>query len=252
VLSVRTVESHVAAAYRKIGVGGRTAAPPPRRTCSGTASTETPYRDGGTTQRPEAGRWAGLAGRLQNGGGSGRGFVFLHGLTFDRQMWSPALDALPSQSPGLALELPGHGDSPPLARHNLEDVVAAVHEAVHAAGLEAPIVVGHSIGGLLATLYAARYPAGGRGQRRTAPELARAVRASGTLGRAAASWARVRRRVVDVPGQHAHGARSRRRPRSAAGGRAGSAGHGGELLGRRIARLTGVLRSIAASSSAVP
>jgi pimeloyl-ACP methyl ester carboxylesterase len=69
-------------------------------------------------------RAAGLTGRAHGDeGASGAPFVLLHGLTFDSRMWGP------------------------------------VHEAVLDAGLDAPIVVGHSIGGSLATNYAAKHPA---------------------------------------------------------------------------------------------
>lgn len=58
-------------------------------------------------------------------------------------------------------DLPGHGASAARAAHGLEPVVEAVHEAVRAARLEAPVVVGHSVSGLLATLYAGRHPTRG-------------------------------------------------------------------------------------------
>ena len=85
-------------------------------------------------------------------------FVFLHGLTFDRHMWDTAVAGLPTGARALAVDLPGHGHAPALARHHVEDVVEAVHAAVQAAGMDAPILVGHSVGGLLATVYAARHP----------------------------------------------------------------------------------------------
>jgi len=107
-------------------------------------------------------RWAGLAGRAQGSGPHlGAPLVFLHGLTFDHHEWDPILAALPSDLPALALDLPGHGDSTELMRHNPGDVVEAVHAAVIAAGLDAPIVVGHSLGGQLASVYAGSHPAGG-------------------------------------------------------------------------------------------
>jgi pimeloyl-ACP methyl ester carboxylesterase len=40
-------------------------------------------------------------------------------------------------------------------------VAQAVHAAVLDAGFDSPVLVGHSLGGLLATLYAARYPVAG-------------------------------------------------------------------------------------------
>lgn len=112
-----------------------------------------------TTQASRV-RWADLAGRPHgDGNASGRSFVFLHGLTFDHRMWDPVMEALPSDHHAIAFDLPGHGGSPALPSHDLEVVVDAVHEAVLAAGLEAPIVVGHSIGGPIASLYAVKYPA---------------------------------------------------------------------------------------------
>ncbi len=61
----------------------------------------------------------------------------------------------------LALDLPGHGATPLLPERGLEPVVDWVHDAVTAAGIEAPIVVGHSIAGPIATIYAFQHPAAG-------------------------------------------------------------------------------------------
>jgi pimeloyl-ACP methyl ester carboxylesterase len=107
-------------------------------------------------------RWAGLAGRERGQGGSGgRTFVLLHGLTFDHRMWEPVLEALPEQHHGIALDLPGHGGSPPSGIPGLVAIVEAIHAAVLDAGIGDPIMVGHSIGGPLATIYAATYPSAG-------------------------------------------------------------------------------------------
>jgi pimeloyl-ACP methyl ester carboxylesterase len=59
----------------------------------------------------------------------------------------------------LALDLSGHGDSPALRSHYLEVVVDAIHEAVFAADLDAPILVGHSIGAGVAGTYVTKHPA---------------------------------------------------------------------------------------------
>ena len=86
--------------------------------------------------------------------------VLLHGLTFDHRMWEPAVDALRARDPGrrvLVLDLPGHGDSPPQPTCDLEDVAAAVASAVEDAGLDSPVLVGHSIAAVIATVYATRY-----------------------------------------------------------------------------------------------
>ncbi len=105
-------------------------------------------------------RWAGLAARPHGDeDAGGRPFVFLHGLTFDHRMWEPVLQALPEGHRAIAFDLPGHGASPAVAQRGLQPVVEAIHDAVVAAGLDAPIVVGHSISGPLAMIYAATYEA---------------------------------------------------------------------------------------------
>jgi pimeloyl-ACP methyl ester carboxylesterase len=90
--------------------------------------------------------------------------VLLHGLTFDRTSWHPVLAELTALDPGrrvLALDLPGHGESPPWPDYDLEPIADAVHRAVAGAGLSPPVLAGHSAGGVIATIYAARYPAAG-------------------------------------------------------------------------------------------
>jgi pimeloyl-ACP methyl ester carboxylesterase len=61
----------------------------------------------------------------------------------------------------LAVDLPEHRGSPARASYPLDAVVAAVHRAATEDGIEAPVVVGHSLGGALATSYAATYPTRG-------------------------------------------------------------------------------------------
>ena len=107
-------------------------------------------------------RWAGLFGRERPGRDPfARAFVLLHGLTFDHRMWGPVLEALPRDHRAIAFDLPGHGGSPMLPEPGLGPVADAIHEAVLEAGLDSPVVVGHSIGGPIAAIYASRYPSSG-------------------------------------------------------------------------------------------
>src|SRR3954467_11401593 len=107
-------------------------------------------------------RFGNLAGRLHGDPGTGgTPLVLLHGLTFDRRMWDPVLAALPAGRPALALDLPGHGASPGIEGRGLAPVAEAVHASVRAAGLERPIVVGHSIGGPIAGIYASQHDVAG-------------------------------------------------------------------------------------------
>ena len=73
--------------------------------------------------------------------------LLLHGLTFDRAMWRSTLAELESIDPGrraVAIDLPGHGDSPDASSYLPEAIAEQVHDAADAAGLESPVVVGHS------------------------------------------------------------------------------------------------------------
>jgi pimeloyl-ACP methyl ester carboxylesterase len=119
-----------------------------------------PLETASTTGSAARIRWAGLAGREHGDeAASGRPLVLLHGLTFDRRMWDPLLEVVPDRQRVIAFDLPGHGGSPPLSEPGLAPVVEAIHEAVLAAGIDRPILVGHSIGGPLAAIYAATFPA---------------------------------------------------------------------------------------------
>ena len=90
--------------------------------------------------------------------------VLLHGLTFDRSLWRPSLAELYRIDPGrrvLALDLPGHGASPGWPSYDVQSLARGVHRAAEEAGLQSPVVVGHSISGVIATAYAAQYPTRG-------------------------------------------------------------------------------------------
>ncbi|WP_431922270.1 alpha/beta fold hydrolase [Amycolatopsis tucumanensis] len=84
--------------------------------------------------------------------------VLLHGLTFDRAMWGPLVRALRGRRV-VALDLPGHGASPRRESYDPAEVADVLHGAVTAAGLRRPVLVGHSVGAVVAAVYAAKYPA---------------------------------------------------------------------------------------------
>ncbi len=90
--------------------------------------------------------------------------VLLHGLTFDRTMWGPALAELERVDPSrrvLAFDLPGHGQSAGWSSYDVESVAQGIHHAVEEAQLRSPVVVGHSLSAIIATVYAGRHPASG-------------------------------------------------------------------------------------------
>ncbi|MGC4768921.1 alpha/beta fold hydrolase [Micromonospora sp. DT44] len=90
--------------------------------------------------------------------------VLIHGLTYDRRQWDPVRRELAAIDPDrriLALDLPGHGDAPRRDSYRMSEVADVVHTRVAEAGLGTPIVVGHSVGAVVATTYAARHPVWG-------------------------------------------------------------------------------------------
>lgn len=86
--------------------------------------------------------------------------VLLHGMTFDRTIWRPVVTRLHRIDPGrriLAIDLPGHGQSPGQTSYELGSVPGQLNRAIEEAGIVAPVMVGHSAGGLGATVYAGRH-----------------------------------------------------------------------------------------------
>lgn len=89
--------------------------------------------------------------------GDGSDVVFLHGLTFDRRSWRPITERLIDRYRCVAVDLPGHGETPMRPVH-LDDLADELHGQLVALGAERPVIVGHSMSGILATIYAARHP----------------------------------------------------------------------------------------------
>jgi pimeloyl-ACP methyl ester carboxylesterase len=85
--------------------------------------------------------------------GAGEPLVLVHGLGSRWQVWSAVLDRLAAEDDVTAVDLPGFGDSSPLAPgtpsnvHTLTDALAAF---LAAQGIDRPHVAGNSMGGWIA------------------------------------------------------------------------------------------------------
>jgi len=116
------------------------------------------------TTEPTPTRFGDLAGDLSVGTDHSRApFVFLPGLTFDRTMWRPAVESLRAIDCGrttLTLDMPGEGESVGTFR-GLEVAIEQLHAAIASAGLERPVVVGHSASAIGAMFYAMKFPVRG-------------------------------------------------------------------------------------------
>lgn len=87
--------------------------------------------------------------------GDGPPMVLIHGVGLRSEAWGRQIDGLSSDHKIFAVDMPGHGASPmPDKAMALRDYVDAI-----AATLEAPaVVVGHSMGAMIALDMACRYP----------------------------------------------------------------------------------------------
>lgn len=85
--------------------------------------------------------------------GTGPPLVLLHGVGHRRQAWGAVLDRLTPHRDVVAVDLPGHGESPPLrlaGRPVLVAMLAEVTGLFDELGLDRPHVAGNSLGGRLA------------------------------------------------------------------------------------------------------
>jgi pimeloyl-ACP methyl ester carboxylesterase len=83
--------------------------------------------------------------------GAGPALVFLHGHPFSRAMWGSQLDALSDEFRVVAPDLPGYGESPPLAQiMSMRRFAGAVLELLNVLGIRRATFVGLSMGGLVA------------------------------------------------------------------------------------------------------
>lgn len=77
--------------------------------------------------------------------GRGKPLLLIHGLGGSWRSWTPVLDALAAQRDVIAVDLPGHGATPPLVHEtSVYSLADAVTELIHAQRLEGVDVVGSS------------------------------------------------------------------------------------------------------------
>lgn len=116
--------------------------------------------------------------------GEGAPLVLVHGVGLRLEAWAAQIEALASIHRVIALDMPGHGGSAPLAADaRLPEFVAWLARVLDELGIERANVAGHSMGALIASGMAAEHP--GRldrvalicGVHRRTPEAAAAVRA---------------------------------------------------------------------------
>jgi pimeloyl-ACP methyl ester carboxylesterase len=84
--------------------------------------------------------------------------LLLHGTGVSARSWTLQLQNLGHALLVLAIDLPGHGESDPIDKVALEGYADAAHSLVDALGIGPVFVAGHSLGGAVAQVLAARHP----------------------------------------------------------------------------------------------
>lgn len=83
--------------------------------------------------------------------GSGAPVLLVHGITECRAMWAPVVERLAADRELVLVDLRGHGASSGGPAYDAGTLAADVAAVVTALGLDRPDVVGHSLGGIVAT-----------------------------------------------------------------------------------------------------
>lgn len=91
--------------------------------------------------------------------GNGPPLILVHGITEDRTLWRPVVDRLAADFRCISLDLRGHGESGPASDYGAlamaQDLAAVVAAETPD---QPPACIGHSLGGVVVTVYAALAP----------------------------------------------------------------------------------------------
>jgi pimeloyl-ACP methyl ester carboxylesterase len=91
--------------------------------------------------------------------GYGPPVAFVHGITNRRQAWEPVTALLVGDVTCVRIDLRGHGESSTAPEYSMLSLVGDVRAVLEDLGLDDPVVVGHSLGGTVAAIYAAAHDA---------------------------------------------------------------------------------------------
>jgi 3-oxoadipate enol-lactonase len=89
--------------------------------------------------------------------------VFLQGIGGAARLWDPQVQSLAAAGfKMVALDLPGYGKRPPVDAMDFEQLAADVEQSIARLGLGRPVMVGHSLGGMIVQTMLRRRPDGYR------------------------------------------------------------------------------------------
>lgn len=91
--------------------------------------------------------------------GKGRVIVLLHGFLGSHAIWDEFVKKLSKRFRVIAIDFPGHGETPSIGYyHSMELMAQSVKAVLNKAGVRRYVVVGHSMGGYTALAFAELFP----------------------------------------------------------------------------------------------
>jgi 3-oxoadipate enol-lactonase len=84
--------------------------------------------------------------------------VFLHGIGGAARAWRGQLDFFADRYRTIAWDMPGYGGSAPLSSVSIASLADALQDFLQATGAITPVIVGHSIGGMIVQQLLAKSP----------------------------------------------------------------------------------------------
>ena len=84
--------------------------------------------------------------------------VFLHGIGGAARAWRGQLDFFGDRYRAIAWDMPGYGGSAPLATVSIATLADALQDFLRQIGAKKPVLVGHSIGGMIVQQWLTKYP----------------------------------------------------------------------------------------------
>src|SRR4030088_3817588 len=84
--------------------------------------------------------------------------VFLHGIGGAARAWRGQLEFFADRYRAIAWDMPGYGASAPLPAVSIAALADALHDFLQQVGATKPIIVGHSIGGMIVQQLLAKNP----------------------------------------------------------------------------------------------
>jgi 3-oxoadipate enol-lactonase len=88
--------------------------------------------------------------------------IFLHGIGGAARAWRSQIEFFSGNFRAVAWDMPGYGGSAPLASVSIATLADALQDFLQGIGASAPILVGHSIGGMIVQQWLTRHPVAAR------------------------------------------------------------------------------------------